>query len=248
MRRHTMQGEPSPLRGLVADRAAHSPRAARASPRPFDALPLAGMSLRVADLACARGAVQILAGVSFELRPGQVLVVRGPNGAGKTTLLRTIAGLTPPLAGTIAGGGETIAYAGHADGLKAQMTVAENLRFWAGVFGADDIAPAIAAFDLAPLEDRRAGELSAGQKRRLSLARLLVTGRPLWCLDEPTASLDAESAARFATAVEGHVGRGGMAVIATHLDLGLPEARVLDIAPFAARRLRTDDPFAGDTR
>ena len=93
-------------------------------------------------------------------------------------MLRTLAGLTPPLAGTIDCAPDAIAYAGHADGLKAQLTVAENLRFWAGAFAAHDITPALDAFDLHPLADRRAGEMSAGQKRRLSLARLLVNAPP----------------------------------------------------------------------
>jgi heme exporter protein A len=202
------------------------------------------MSLTVTDLACARGPAQILAGVTFTVAPGQALILRGPNGAGKTTLLRTLAGLTPPLAGTIEADPDAIAYAAHADGLKSALTVEENLRFWASVFGTHDPSPAIEAFNLAPLLDRRAGEMSAGQKRRLSLARLLVTGRPIWCLDEPTVSLDTENVARFAAAVKTHLAHGGSAVIATHIDLGLPEAETLDITPFVAKEIRADDPFA----
>lgn len=202
------------------------------------------MEFDVTDLACARGPVQILAGVRFRLTKGEALILRGPNGSGKTTLLRTLAGLTPPIAGTITGGEDTIAYASHADGLKAQLSVAENLAFWARVFGTPDIGPAVEAFALAPLLDRRAGEMSAGQKRRLSLARLLVTGRPIWCLDEPTVSLDVENVARFAAAIEAHLAGGGSAIIATHIDLGLPTARSLDITPFMAKGMRADDPFA----
>jgi len=204
------------------------------------------MTLTVTDLACARGPAQILAGVSFALEAGEALILRGPNGAGKTTLLRTLAGLTPPLAGRIDMAEDAIAYAGHADGLKAQLTVAENLSFWAGVFGTFDPSPAIEAFHLTPLLDRRAGEMSAGQKRRLSLARLLVTGRRVWCLDEPTVSLDTENVARFAAAVEAHLANGGSAIIATHIDLGLPTARNLDISAFVAKQIRADDPFADD--
>jgi heme exporter protein A len=204
------------------------------------------MVLSVTDLSCARGAAQVLAGVSFAVAPGEALILRGPNGAGKTTLLRTLAGLTPPLRGRIDCAPDAIAYAGHADGLKAQLTVAENLDFWASAFAASGIAPALDAFDLHDLAHRRAGEMSAGQKRRLSLARLLVTGRPLWCLDEPTVSLDVDNVARFARAVEAHLAQGGAAVIATHIDLGLPNARTLDVTPFMAKRLREDDPFGGD--
>jgi heme exporter protein A len=202
------------------------------------------INLRVTDLACARGPAQILAGVNFAVAQGEALILRGPNGAGKTTLLRTLAGLTPPLAGRIDADPDAIAYAAHADGLKAALSVAENLAFWAAVFGTTRTEAAIEAFNLGPLLDRRAGEMSAGQKRRLSLARLLVTGRPIWCLDEPTVSLDVEAVARFAKAVKTHLAGGGSAIIATHIDLGLPDAATLDITPFVAKQIRTDDPFA----
>jgi len=204
------------------------------------------MHLTVTDLACARGTAQILSGVSFELAAGEALILRGPNGAGKTTLLRTLAGLTPPLDGRIDCAEEAIAYAGHADGLKAQLSVEENLQFWAGVFGTQTIIPAVEAFDLGPLLSRRAGDMSAGQKRRLSLARLLVSGRPIWVLDEPTVSLDTQNVARFAAAVEAHLAGGGSALIATHIDLGLPNARSLDVTPFISKTIRSDDPF-GDS-
>ena len=193
------------------------------------------MDMRVTDLAVARGGVPLLEGVSFVLAPGQALILRGANGSGKTTLLRALAGLQPVLAGQISFDREAVAYGGHADGLKAQMSVAENLSFWAAVHGLRDIEPALAAFDLLALRERMAGSLSAGQKRRLGLARMMVTGRALWLLDEPTVSLDAASVALFAEAVRGHLARGGMAVIATHIDLGLPEAAVLDVGPLKAR-------------
>jgi heme exporter protein A len=204
------------------------------------------MQLVVEHLACARGAAQILSGIGFAVATGEALILRGPNGSGKTTLLRTLAGLTPPLDGRITCAPDAIAYAGHADGLKSSLNVAENLTFWAGVFGTHSIAPAVAAFDLTALLDRKAGELSAGQKRRLSLARLLVTGRPVWCLDEPTVSLDTANVARFAAAVQAHLADGGSAIIATHIDLGLPNARSLDITPFVAKRIRADDPFGDE--
>ncbi|MCB1334248.1 MAG: heme ABC exporter ATP-binding protein CcmA [Roseivivax sp.] len=193
------------------------------------------MELVVRDLGVARGGVPVLDGVGFALAPGRALVLRGPNGVGKTTLLRTVAGLQPALAGTISGGGERIAYAGHSDGLKAMLSVRENLTFWAQVFGQSDIAPAIQGFGLTGLEDRMAGTLSAGQKRRLGLARLGVTGRPVWVLDEPTVSLDTASVALFAQAVRQHLASGGSALMATHIDLGLDEAEVLDLTPFRAK-------------
>lgn len=203
-------------------------------------------ALDVRDLACARGGVPVLEGVSFALHPGEVLVLRGPNGSGKTTLLRTIAGLQPALSGEVGALPDAIAYAGHADGIKGTLTVAENLAFWASVYGTGGIDGALRAFDLAALRNRQAQNLSAGQKRRLGLARLAVTGRAIWALDEPTVSLDTASVALFARAVEGHVAKGGSALIATHIDLGL-DARILDVAPFRAAPARGgafDEAFA----
>lgn len=191
------------------------------------------MTLTVKNLAVVRGGVPVLSGLSFTLAPGQALILRGPNGSGKTTLLRTLAGLQPALSGEIAGAEDRIAYAAHSDGLKSMLTVAENLTFWAAVFGQRDIHPALDAFALIALQDRLAGTLSAGQKRRLGLARMLVTGRPVWMLDEPTVSLDVKAVTMFADAVRAHLGQGGSALIATHIDLGL-EASVLDVTPFRA--------------
>lgn len=192
------------------------------------------MELRVADLTVTRGMLRVLCGVSFTLAPGEALILRGPNGIGKTTLLRSISGLQPPLDGTISAPPESFAYAGHADGLKATLSVAENLEFWASVFGRGSVGPALEAFELTPLAARPAGMLSAGQKRRLGLARLLVTGRPVWILDEPTVSLDTDAVAMFVAAIRAHLGAGGSALMATHIDLGLTEARVLDVTQFRA--------------
>lgn len=203
------------------------------------------MTLNVTNLSVGRGGVAVLAGLSFSVAPGQALVLRGPNGSGKTTLLRALAGLTPPLEGTIDMPPDSTAYAGHADGLKAQLSVAENLWFWARVFGQTDISLALAAFDLDRLTDRRIAELSAGQKRRTALARLMVTGRKSWVLDEPTVSLDVANTARFGAVITDHLAGGGMAILATHIDLGFA-AQTLDIDRFAASRAqqRRDDPFA----
>ena len=198
------------------------------------------MVMDVRDLSVARGGVTVLEGVSFALEPGQVLVLRGANGIGKTTLLRTLAGLQPPVAGEVTG--DEIAYAGHADGLKAGLTVTENLTFWAEINGMAGIDVALEAMNLTDLRRRRAGDLSAGQKRRLGLARLLVTGRAVWLLDEPTVSLDAASVALFVAVLRAHLAQGGSALIATHIDLGLQEARELDLTPFRAVQ-RNDGAF-----
>jgi heme exporter protein A len=198
------------------------------------------MVIEVRNLAVARGGVTVLQGLGFAVAPGQALILRGPNGSGKTTLLRTLAGLQPPVSGTIDLPADAIAYAAHADGLKSTLTVAENLAFWAAIYGGPAIDRAVAALDLSGLTRRRAGELSAGQKRRLGLARLLVTGRPLWLLDEPTVSLDVASVALFAGVVRQHLAGGGAAIVATHVDLGLPEAPILDLDPHRVRIMVRD--------
>lgn len=206
------------------------------------------MRLRVEGLTVARGGVAVLAGLGFDLPAGGCLVLRGPNGAGKTSLLRTLAGLQPPRAGRIELPADSAVYAAHTDGMKTALSVAENLAFWAALYGASDPAgagaAAMAALNLTDLAERPAGELSAGQKRRLGLARLALAGRALWLLDEPTVSLDAASVALFAGLVRRHLAAGGAAVIATHIDLGLPEARVLDLTPYRAAPPPLPEGFA----
>jgi heme exporter protein A len=205
------------------------------------------MTLNITNLTCARGGLTVLTGVSFTLPPGQALILQGANGIGKTTLLRTIAGLQPSLSGQITLPPDSVAYAAHADGIKPTLTVAENLAFWAAIFGTKDISPALAAMQIAALAHRPAGALSAGQKRRLGLARLLVTGRAIWLLDEPTVSLDAASTALFVAMVTRHLGQGGSVLIASHIDLGLPVAAILNLTPFAARTAGQATPFDGVT-
>lgn len=193
------------------------------------------MTLSVDSLSCSRGGVSVLEGVGFTLERGRVLLLRGPNGIGKTTLLRTLAGLQPSHAGAVSASREQMAYAGHADGLKPTLTVAENLAFWADIYGGGGVAEALAAFDLTELGTRQAQNLSAGQKRRLGLARLLVTGRPIWLLDEPTVSLDHSSVGLFEGAVARHCADASSAIIATHIDLNIP-ADTLDLGQFRPDR------------
>lgn len=191
------------------------------------------MVLSVSCLTVLRAGRAVLSDLSFDLMAGQALRVQGRNGVGKTTLLRCLAGLQPALAGRIEIAADSLAYAGHADGVKLPLTVLENLRFWADIFGGRDIDRALDAFDLAPLSDRLAGTLSAGQRRRLGLARLLLADRPLWLLDEPTVSLDDASVTLFAAAVYNHLQAEGAVLIASHIDLGL-SAEVLDLEPYRA--------------
>ncbi len=192
------------------------------------------MTLIVSDISVARAGAPVLSGVSFAVEAGTALVLRGPNGIGKTTLLRTLAGLQPAVAGTVDFPEDTGAYASHADGIKAQLTVTENLAFWADVYGLDVSDTVFASFDLDDLRSRLAGTLSAGQKRRLGLARLGVIGRKVLFLDEPTVSLDGFSVKMFANWLrDEHLSKGGIAVIATHVDLGI-DAPELDLTPFKA--------------
>ncbi len=198
--------------------------------------------LRVTGLTCARGGLPVLSNVSFTVPAGEVLILRGANGIGKTTLLRTLAGLQPSLDGAVEYPEDEGAYASHADGIKAALTVTENLAFWADVHGAANprsdsnagLETVLSTFDLSDLRDRMGGTLSAGQKRRLGLARLGVIGRKVLFLDEPTVSLDGFSVKRFADWLrDQHLAHGGCAVIATHIDLGLA-APELDLTPFKA--------------
>ena len=198
--------------------------------------------LTVRDLSVARGGVPVLEGLGFAVAAGEALVLRGPNGVGKTSLLRVLAGLEPPRAGHVECAAPP-ALATHADGVKPALTVAENLSFWAEVHGGVDVAAAMRDFDVEALAGRMAGTLSAGQKRRLGLARMALTGRALWLFDEPTVSLDTASVAIFADRVRAHLAAGGAAVIATHIDLGL-EGRTLDLTPYRAVPAALDDDEA----
>ncbi|MDC0346424.1 heme ABC exporter ATP-binding protein CcmA [Planktomarina sp.] len=198
--------------------------------------------LHVSNLSVARGGITLLSGVDFALNAGQILVLRGANGLGKTSLLRCIAGLQNPVEGQITAP-ETVAYSGHADGLKGQMTVLENLAFWSSVYHGPSPEVALDAYDLHALADRPAANLSAGQKRRLGLARMQVSGCALWVMDEPTVSLDADNVALFRAALDRHVQSGGAAVITTHIELAIASARLLDLTRFKARGLMGSTAF-----
>lgn len=191
--------------------------------------------LEVHDLACIRGDRAVFAGLGFTLAAGGALLLTGANGAGKSTLLRVLAGLLAPAEGCVAWEGADVAqapaaharrlrYVSHQDALKPALTVAENLGFFAALTGGP-VGPALEAMGLAALADLPARVLSAGQKRRLALARLALAPAPLWLLDEPTTGLDAASVARLGALLERHRAAGGLVVAATHLPLPLPGAR-----------------------
>ena len=177
-------------------------------------------------------------GLSLRLDAGSAIVLTGANGSGKSTLLRALAGYLKPTVGSVrvVGGGEDVEpgevchFVGHLDGIKTHLTAAENLAFWAIYLGGGDnvgsrVERALAQFALDALADIPAGYLSAGQKRRLGLARLAVAPRPLWLLDEPTVSLDAASVEVLVAAINAHLKSGGLAVIATHMPMALAAAQ-----------------------
>jgi heme exporter protein A len=199
------------------------------------------MRLNGDNLVCNRGGREVFAGLNFSLSGGEALVVTGRNGAGKSSLLRVIAGLVRLAAGRLEldGGepdatiGEQSHYVGHQDAVKPSLAVYENLKFWTQYLGAGErtIESALEAVDLAPLADLPAAYLSAGQRRRLSIARLVAVPRPLWLLDEPTSALDAPSQDRLADLMRRHLAGGGMIVAAAHGPIGLERARELKMGP-----------------
>ncbi len=201
------------------------------------------IELSATDLACERGGRLVFSGLNFAVSAGEALVVTGRNGAGKSTLLRLIAGLLRKsggrldLTGGAAGADEATTaeqshYLGHLDAVKPALSVGENLRFWTTYLGAPrgaPIRPALEAVDLAQLSDLPAAYLSAGQRRRLSIARLVAVPRPLWLLDEPTSALDTQSQDRLAALMRNHRSRGGMIVAAAHGPIGLDDPRELKL-------------------
>lgn len=195
------------------------------------------MRLAVDDLGVERGGEEIFTGIGFELSSGEALLVTGPNGAGKSTLLRVIAGLLPSSSGTVAfmstGGEPDIAaashYLGHANGMKPALTVEENLRFWRDFLEEPhlEVSEALKMVGLPEIGHLPFGYLSTGQRRRVAIARLLVSYRPIWLLDEPTAGLDKASERQFAALMGAHLEDGGIIIAATHLPLGLEKAAEL---------------------
>jgi heme exporter protein A len=196
-----------------------------------------GTVLEARGIACVRGDRVVFAGLSLAVTPGEALLLTGANGAGKSTLLRMLAGLLRPAEGAVLWQGRDIAedaaaharrlrYLSHQDALKPALTVTENLAFFARLQGGA-VTPALAALALDPLADLPARVLSAGQKRRLALARLALAPAPLWLLDEPTTGLDAASVERLRPLLAAHRAGGGIVVAATHIPLPLEDAREL---------------------
>lgn len=204
------------------------------------------MALTVEQLACIRGERQLFSDLNFRLVPGEALLLHGPNGSGKSSLLRLLAGFLPPAHGRVLWDGVPVSedaeahlarlqYLGHQDAVKSQLGTGDNLLFWARLYGLDPVgaeAAVTTALDAAGLQRQRhlqGGYLSAGQKRRLALARLLLKPATLWLLDEPTNALDTSAVAWLGKLLAAHRAKGGMIILASHVDVPLKDARRLDL-------------------
>jgi heme exporter protein A len=206
------------------------------------------MRLSAIDLSCERGGREVFAGVSFAVASGEALTISGRNGAGKSSLLRTLIGLVRLAAGrlTLDDGdpelsiAEQAHYLGHQDALKASLSVAENLRFWADYLGGGSgtIDAPLEAVGLGGLAGLPAAYLSAGQRRRLSIARLIAVPRPIWLLDEPASTLDAVAQERLAGLMAAHLAGGGLILAASHGPIGLAHSQELRLDPSAAPQAR----------
>lgn len=203
--------------------------------------------LTVSSLAARRGDDRLFSGVHFALRSGESLVLTGRNGTGKSTLIRVIGGLLPADEGAVQvevdgapvpRAAEAMHYLGHRNAMKRELSVEENLAFWKTFMGdfaggaGQDVETAAHELGLAELLHLPFGYLSAGQQRRMAMAKLLVAWRPVWLLDEPTAALDKQSDLVVARIMTRHLGRGGIIVAATHQDLGLEKAARLEMKGF----------------
>ncbi len=210
----------------------------------------AAISLSAVDLHCRRGGRVVFSGVNFAVGAGEALIVTGRNGAGKSSLLRTIAGLIRIAQGRLSFDGgdpelsiaEQAHYLGHQDALKPALSVAENLKFWAAFLGAaaPDLAGTLEAVGLGPLAGLPAAYLSAGQRRRLSIARLLAVKRPIWLLDEPTSTLDVTAQERLGVLMTDHLATGGLILAATHAPIALPKTQELRLDHTAPALLDMD--------
>jgi heme exporter protein A len=210
--------------------------------------------LTATSLTCLRGPRLVFEGLDFSLDAGDALLLTGPNGSGKSSLLRLLAGLLSPLDGQITANGRPIsddmeghraatAYLGHLDPVKPTLSVQENARFWATLLGTPDrVDAALATLNLTELAALSGRVLSSGQRRRLSLTRLLLSPADLWLLDEPTVGLDTNAVAAVEQMVVDHRAQGGVVILSTHIEFQLPGAKTLDLGDFTPAAFRSEAP------
>ena len=199
------------------------------------------------NLACIRGGRLVFKGLSFALSPGDALLLTGANGSGKTSLLRLMAGLAMPVEGVIRANGVDVCddlityranlhYIAHYDAVKSVLTVRENLGFWTSLHNGEDVDAGLLAFDLSRLSEVPVRFLSAGQKRRLAMARLVAIKTGIWLLDEPSIALDTASLDALQTQIVDHRSRGGIVVASTHRELHFENAVTLDVSEYSSRQ------------
>lgn len=212
------------------------------------------MAVKIEHLSLKRGNRLLIKDLSVSLEKSESLLLTGPNGVGKTTLIRSIAGFIQPEAGSItlnlapdntktaSDQAELIHYIGHKNGIRTSLTVLENLEFWCEFYGSDQpLNPVIKSHNLSSLIHIPAGYLSAGQKRRLSLAKLALIKKPLWLLDEPTVSLDELSSKLVADAANQHLNAGGILIAATHIPLAIPFTRTIELKNLGRDQFKTTE-------
>lgn len=205
-------------------------------PQSSDITVAADIGVQAEAIVGQRGGRPIFEGLSFAAHSGDFLVFCGPNGIGKTTLLYTLIGLSELIDGHLSISHDDCLFLGHDDGLKGELTVAQNLAFWIGVFGGELPDSDQWPFDIQKILDREVRHLSSGQRQKVALASVIFGGRKIWILDEPTTGLDASSAAEFCQWAQKHCDKSGIVIATTHLAFEYKRGQTLDLASFAITR------------
>ena len=204
------------------------------------------MLLSTKNLTCVRNSRKILSDVSLTLTDGQIISLYGPNGSGKTTLLKTLGNILPHTKGAVLNLERETCFLGHSNCLKTDLTVFENLLFWNGVYQGNKIEIAISLLKLEEIIDIPIAQLSAGQKRKVALARLLISKTKLWLLDEPYESLDQNNIELFNRIMRKHLEENGGIIIATHSPIKFENAKPINISNFKVLNNYENDPFIED--